>query len=477
MQAFERKILEFIHKEKLLSSGRRVLVACSGGVDSVALLLFMATIREKLRIEVAAAHVDHMLRGQESADDGKLVKGLCEKLGIPFFGGNVPVPSILNEEGGNMQDVCRTGRYAFFTEVMQAGHYDVLATAHHAEDQLETVLMQMSKGNTPFGIPLSRKIDGGSIIRPFLPAMKEELLTYVKERGAQFREDPSNDSDAYLRNRLRRHVAPVIMSENPSAALNTVKMTVALQEDELLLGSLAKEHFASIVTFTEDGLPTFSLDLFSSMHTALQKRFIPLLLNYLYFGEIKPVEYNTALLNQLHHHLSASAGNVTIDLPRGYRFVREYGNVSIVEEMPIPDTSLRKLEKGEWTIWGDMLLYWGDADVMEADALETMYFDLPNADLPLYVRGRKDGDRLLLPGMTRPKRLSRLFIDEKIGAEQRRKIPVVTTANEEICAIPGVRYGIQFRERKTEQEKYIFKMKKRENLNGKERELDVAERY
>ncbi|MCM3639469.1 tRNA lysidine(34) synthetase TilS [Sporosarcina luteola] len=477
MQAFERKILEFIHKQRLLSSGHRVLVACSGGVDSVALLLFMAGIREEMRIEVAAAHVDHMLRGRESADDGKLVKGLCEKLGIPFFGGNVPVPSILNEEGGNMQDVCRTGRYAFFSEVMQAEQYDVLATAHHAEDQLETVLMQLSKGSSPIGIPMSRKIDGGVVSRPFLPAMKEELHAYVIERGAQFRADPSNESDAYLRNRLRRHVAPVIMSENPSAALNVVKMTMGLQEDEMLLDSLAKEHFASVVTFKEDGLPTFSVDLFRSMHTALQKRFIPLLLNYLYFGEIKPVEYNTALLNQLHHHLSASAGNVTIDLPKGYRFVREYGIVSIVENMPIPDTSLRELEKGQWTCWGDILLYWDDADEHEEDALELMYFDLPDADLPLYVRGRKDGDRLLLPGMARPKRLSRLFIDEKIGAEQRRKIPVITTANEEICAIPGVRYGIQFRERKTEQEKYIFKMKKRENLNGKERELDVAKRY
>ena len=333
MQAFERKILDFIHKEALLSPGQRVLVACSGGVDSVALLLFMAFFREKLQIEVAAVHVDHMLRGKESADDGKFVKGLCEKLGIPFFGGNVPVPSILNEEGGNVQDICRSGRYAFFNEVMRAEHYDVLATAHHAEDQLETVLMQLSKGSVPLGIPVKRTMDGGTVIRPFLPAMKEELLAYVKEHGAQFREDPSNESDAYLRNRLRHHVAPVILSENPSAALNVVKMTAGLQEDETLLDSLVKEQFSSIVTFTEEGFPTFAPNMFRSMHTALQKRFIPLLLNYLYFGESIPVEYNSALLNQLHHHLSASEGNVTIDLPRGYRFVREYGTVSIVKNV------------------------------------------------------------------------------------------------------------------------------------------------
>ncbi|MGN7388864.1 tRNA lysidine(34) synthetase TilS [Sporosarcina sp. SAFN-015] len=459
MQAFERKIIDFIQRESLLSSGRRVLIACSGGVDSVALLLFMTIFREKLGIEVAAVHVDHMLRGKESADDGKFVKGICDKLRIPFFGGNVPVPSILNEEGGNVQDVCRAGRYEFFKNVMMAECYDVLATAHHAEDQLETVLMQLSKGSAPLGIPVSRRVDGGNVIRPFLPAMKEELRMYVKQHGEQFREDPSNESDAYLRNRLRHRVAPAILSENPSAALNVVKMTTSLQEDEMLLNSLAKERFASIVTFTEDGLPTFPSDMFISMHTALQKRFIPLLLNYLYYGETTQVEYNTALLNQLHHHLSTSAGNMTIDLPKGYRFVREYGTVSIVKNVEAPDNSIQMLRKGEWISWGDMLLYWNDADACDVEAVESMYFDLPESELPLYVRGRKDGDRILLPGMAQPKRLSRLFIDEKIGAEKRRILPIVTTAHGEICAIPGVRYGIQFKNRKNEREKYIFKMK------------------
>ena len=461
MHDFEKKILDFIHKEALLSSGRRVLVGCSGGVDSVALLLFMASIREKLRVEVAAAHVDHMLRGEESADDGEFVKELCNKLGIPFYGGSVPVPSILDKDGGNVQDVCRSGRYAFFDAMMRAERYDVLATAHHAEDQLETVLMQLAKGSIPLGIPVSRKVEGGSIIRPFLPAMKEELLFYVKEQGAQFREDPSNESDAYLRNRLRRHVAPVILAENPTAAVNVVKMTTGLQEDEMLLDSLTKEQFTSIVTFTEDGLPTFSLILFRRMHTALQKRFIPLLLNYLYHGETSHVEYNTALLNQLHHHLSASAGNITIDLPKGYRFVREYGTVSIVRNVDTSGNSLQVLQKGKWINWGDVLLYWNDADAQDMEAAESMYFDFPESELPLYVRGRKEGDRIWLPGMAQPKRLSRLFIDEKIGAEKRRKLPVVTTAHGEICAIPGVRYGIQFKNRKTEREKYIFKMKRK----------------
>ena len=102
-------------------------------------------------IEVAAIHVDHKLRGKESAADGTFVARLCEVYGIPFFGGSVPVPAIIEKDGGNVQAVCREGRYAFFEEIMTKHGYDVLATAHHAEDQLETVLMQVTKGSQPFG--------------------------------------------------------------------------------------------------------------------------------------------------------------------------------------------------------------------------------------------------------------------------------------------------------------------------------------
>lgn len=464
MKAFERKVLDFIENENLLRPGQRVLVACSGGVDSVALLLFAATIRERLQIELAGIHVDHMLRGEESAEDGHFVKGICDRLEIPFFGGDVPVPAILDEQGGNVQDICRSGRYAFFSEVMKTERYDVLATAHHAEDQLETVLMQLSKGSIPTGISVKRKMDGGTVIRPFLPAMKEELLAYTKEQGVRFREDPSNESDAYLRNRLRHHVAPILLSENPSAALNVVKMTTGLQEDRALLDNFAKESFDSMVTYTNDGYPAFELDQFTDMHTALQKRFILLLLKYLYNGESIPVEYNTALLEQLHHHLSARHGNVSIDLPRGYRFVREYGNVTFVKNLESQVDPPQILQKGEWVRWGDMLLSWDDAEDCDNDGCEQQYFDLPDSDLPLRVRGREDGDRILLPGMDKSKRLSRLFIDEKIGAKRRGKLPVITTAHDEICAIPGVRYGVPFNSRKTEQEKYIFKVRKCNNL-------------
>ena len=451
--------MNFIDTNKLLTSGQRVLVACSGGVDSVALLLLVASLRTRLQIDVAAAHVDHMLRGKESAEDGAFVKNLCERLDIPFFSGQVPVPKMLAEQGGNVQDICRTGRYAFFSSIMQKNDYQILATAHHAEDQLETVLMQLSRGSQPVGIQVNREMDSGAVIRPLLGVMKNELESYVREMDAKFREDPSNESDGYLRNRLRHKVAPILLSENPAAAINIVKATIALQTDESLLASLANDRFQEIVSYTDEGFPTFSINLFSSMHTALQTRFITLVLKYIYSKESELLEYSTALLYDLHQQLLSDRGNITIDLPGGFRFHREYDRATFVKTAGIEVNPKIVLPIGEWTKWGQTLLYWNSVDKDVKDASESWYFNLPDSDLPLFVRSRHDGDRILLPGMTQPKRLSRLFIDEKIGAEKRRELPVLITANDVICAVPGVRYGVQFKKRHTELDQYIFRTK------------------
>jgi len=462
VKEFGKEILKFIREQKLIVSGDRVLIACSGGVDSVVLLHFLAEQREKLAIEVAAVHVDHMLRGEESAADGKLVEDLCKILGIPFFGRAIAIPDIIKKQGGNVQAVCREERYAFFSSIMAAHDYDILATAHHAGDQLETVLMQVTKGGTPSGIPIKRRIEGGVLIRPMLPVIKKSLYTYAMENKLQFREDPSNKSEAYMRNRFRQHLTPLVLSENPNAAQKVVSMTSNLQEDELFLGSLAKERLEEIVEFTEEGLPFVNRITFTCMPTALQRRMIPLLLGYLYDEENIPIYYKSGVVDQILHHLQGQEGNVSIDLPLGYQFLREYDKLTFMRSRVHSITDVEKtIEKGLSMRWmKDSLLYWTKVDEVEkeliAQAKDVMYFDLPDASFPLIVRQRKDGDRIMLPGMNHSKRLSRLFIDEKISKTDRDRLPVIVTALDEVCAVPGLRYGTAFTKNRTDASKYIF---------------------
>lgn len=466
MKNLKHTVLRFIKEQSLVMPADRVLVACSGGVDSVALLHFLARHRCEMEIEVAAVHVDHMLRGKESAEDGLFVEQLCNMLDVPFFGGKVPVPKMVEENGGNVQAICRAGRYAFFSEVMQKESYTILATAHHAEDQLETVLMQVAKGGKPLGMPIKRKLDGGDLIRPFLPLMKAELYSYIADQDLQYREDPSNASDAYLRNRFRHQLLPVLLDENPAAAKNVVKVSGWLQEDEELLEKLALEQYERIVEFTEEGIPSVKKELFSRIHPALQRRVITLVLRYIYDGESLSVPYNSALIGQLLHHFAEQDGNVSISLPHGYRLVREYARLTFVRETQQPNEIMQKrLPKRIWTDIGKGLhLFWTEVDDSTEELFtgvdDIFYVDLPDSAFPLYVRRREVGDRILLPGMAHPKRLSRLFIDEKVPMTERDRLPVIVTAQGMVCAIPGLRYGVTFSRNRTERSNYIVSLRK-----------------
>lgn len=462
MYTFNKEIRQFMIAQDLLSQGDRVLVACSGGVDSVTLLHYLATNKDHFQIEVAAVHVDHMLRGVESVADGVLVSQLCARLNIPFYGGRVPVPDIIEKQGGNVQAVCREGRYAYFSEVMVKHHYEVLATAHHGEDQLESVLMQVTKGVTPLGMPIKREIEGGILIRPFLPTVKETLYRYAKENKLPFHEDPSNESDTYVRNRFRQQVTPFILAENPNAARGVVALTSLLQEDETFLASIARERLDDIVVFTTERLPTLNRIEFINMPSALQRRMIPLLLGYLYDEENVPIYTKSKLVDQLLHHIQLSDGSVSLDLPLGYKFIRSYDELTFVSpQKQIVVEVQKRLCKGMQITWSDKLsFYWTNLDVIDEyvieNASEVLYFDVPDDALPLSIRNWKSGDRIMLPGMNNSKRLSRLFIDEKVSKANRERLPIIVTAQDEVCAVPGVRYGNMFSKTKLDTSKYIF---------------------
>ena len=268
-----------------------------------------------------------------------------------------------------MQQVCRQQRYARFEQTMESERFTILATAHHADDQLETVLIQLSKGQSLNGMPIQRAIHSGKVVRPLLPLRKSELYTYASHHKITFREDPSNQQDHYLRNRMRHHVLPVLTDENPSVAVNTVRQTEQRQADESLLNELADQHWRSIVTYTDEQLPSFQREAFLAIPYALQKRVIQLLLKCLTNPAAENAEWHFALVDELLQHITNSAGNVTIDLAYGYRFVREYDKL-LITKMDIDVATLRPkvLAKGTWHTWGNIQFYWhyANAHIIEA---------------------------------------------------------------------------------------------------------------
>ena len=199
MRTFELKVQRYLQEMKLIEQGEKILVAVSGGMDSMALLQYVYNQRQQLEIEVFVVHVDHMLRGEESHKDRLFVEAYCKERGITIFSRAISIPTIIEHESGNLQSVCRRERYLYFEEIMKKHGINKLVTAHHADDQLESLLISITKGATVNGMqgikPIRKLPAGGVIIRPFLAVTKDEIRLYLMEQGISYREDASNAKD------------------------------------------------------------------------------------------------------------------------------------------------------------------------------------------------------------------------------------------------------------------------------------------
>lgn len=441
------QVLPFMKDHELIEQGNRVLVACSGGSDSMALLHFLNEEKEHLQIEVSAVHVNHMLRGEESEEDCRFVEQFCSERLIPFYKKEIPIPEIVADENGNLQAICRRERYNYFLEVMVAGGFDIIALAHHADDQLETILMNVVRGtalNRAPGMQISRKIGSRKLIRPFMGITKRDILQYISETGLSYREDSSNLKDDYTRNRFRHHILPLIIEENPNVAKAAVKWSERQIEDERYLNELAKVEFEKVVKRHGKGRATLDTAVFIEAPPALQRRTVLLLLNYLY----DQTQIGNPLIEAVWKQCQLADGNAELFLPDGGRLVRHYRTV-MIERHPGKQYGIHSgiFPIDTWLKIGDGIhLKWtkvGENEEVE-QASERWYFNLQPDELPLHIRARGEGDRIQLPNMPLPKKISRLFIDAKVPSEQRERLPLIVTEKGEVLAIPTFRYGNRF---------------------------------
>lgn len=452
--SFELKIKQFIEKEQLLQQDDHLLVAVSGGVDSMALLHYFVKTKAQWGIEVEAVHVDHMLRGVVSAQDRVFVQQYCDEQGITLHATAIPIPEIIAEENGNVQLICRRERYHYFKEILQQTNATKLVTAHHADDQLESVLMALTKNatvNGMQGIRPQRIFNKKSLIRPFLTVTKSEIREYLQKQGQNFREDASNGKDAYMRNRFRHHVVPLLEAENPRVAEQVSHFTKHLQEDDAFLMTLAQDVYSKIVTKNNENMYTLEIKEIQLIPLALQRRLVLILLNYLYKDSNTIQSY--ALLTSLLKLCDTTAGNAEVHLPEGFIAARRYGKLAIQKKESRQSdifTSKKFIPSAnEWTtLENGVRLYIAElpefSPELLTDTAKLFYFDASKLTLPLFVRARKEGDRMLLKGMDQPKRLSRLFIDEKIPLNERNSWPLLVSQTDEVVAVIGVRMGVYF---------------------------------
>ncbi|MGI2329737.1 tRNA lysidine(34) synthetase TilS [Planococcus sp. YIM B11945] len=440
MKGFYEKMQRYIKKHRLIVPGDHVLVGCSGGIDSVVLLHFLATHQTDLGIKVSAVHVNHMLRGEESLQDRFFTEQLCAEWEVPCYSRDIPIPELLKAEGGNKQQLCRTKRYAFFAEVMEVAKAAKLATAHHADDQLETILMGGVKGtlHSSFGMPTSRPFGTGQLVRPMLAVTKEDISQYARFFALAHREDPSNQEPVYTRNRIRHSIVPLLKKENRQASEQFAELAEQLQEDQHFLMDLAETRLQALLQEEQKGI-ALSAEKFSQEPLALQKRMVLLLLNYLY--NEKQVAIAKQLAEQVRELLHSSAGTVFLHLPQNYMMVRQYDRVYFSRQLfGENDLTYSSIITHDWSEEVNGFRYKAVPlnQVNIQDNASFWYFSA-SGTFPLLVRSRKPGDRIHLKGMEEPKKLARLMIDEKVPASVRESWPVIATASDEILLVPGLR--------------------------------------
>ncbi len=257
-------VLEAIEQFSLFEENKNITVALSGGADSMSLLYVLLSLKQELGIEVSAAHFNHLIRGEEALRDELFVKEYCEKLGVKLFCERADVPEYAKQNGMGVELAARTLRYEFLERVSTG----LVATAHTASDNLETMLFNLARGTAVrglCGIPPKRDI----FIRPLLFCTRDDIERYCKNNNIPFVTDSTNNSDLYTRNKIRHKVVPILKEVNSAVERSAIKTAVALREDNNFLENAAKEYLAKNIC--ENSL---RLEKFSELEPAVAKRVI-----------------------------------------------------------------------------------------------------------------------------------------------------------------------------------------------------------
>lgn len=424
--------------------GQTVVVAVSGGPDSMALLHILWRMAQPERERIIAAHVNHRFRGAEADAEAELVKQTASDWGIHHEVTAIDVPRFIEDTGMNAQAAARLKRYEFLGQVAARYGARRLFLGHHADDQAETVLMRVLRGtgiSGLAGIPYRRVENNLELIRPLLRITKEELIAYCERNGVPFATDSSNGNRRYFRNTVRLDLIPMLERHNPRLKSALVRLAAMAAADDDYLETEARRWLDEVAEPDGEGF-RIRLSQFRGLHVALQRRMIKLILrccadpwNSLDFQHIE---------DMLQAMLDDRDTVTQFDLGGGWTFRRMYNTAYIgpapLERLPYSYTISEIPSAQTLGASGRIIRFdrWeGACTSLPANRWEA-FFDASALLLPLVVRTRRSGDRMAPLGLNGSKKVQDIFVDAKIPRAKREDWPVVADAKGNIVWIPGV---------------------------------------
>lgn len=434
-----------------------LLVAFSGGADSRLLLELTTEWAGSVGAPVTAVHLHHGIRGAEADRDEHFCCEVCAALGVPLVVAHADIPTLATQSGRSLELEARIARYALFEDVMRERHIPLLLTAHHADDQLETLLLRLLRGSGVHGlggIPPAREVSGGWLLRPLLTATRREILDECGRRGLRYVTDSTNAADDCTRNKLRHDVLPLlegITAPGVPQRTATRLCEAAREDDDFLMAEAARQY----ATVDPDGDGLLSCAELCRLHPALSKRC--LLCAYAAATEGRGIGERSLTATHLQALLSlcetAQSGS-EITLPSGWRGRITDGRLSFLPPRataPTDGESDAIPAEGIPLRIGDTILCAGGhrltvtaeqsdrplAPLSGKDVLASAVFP-DSLPLPLTLRRRRPGDTILSHGMT--KKLKKMLCDKHIPQDLRDIVPAVCLPDGEMLWFPAVAF-------------------------------------
>ncbi len=453
MKPLLSKIQKTLNSYNMIASGEKVLVALSGGSDSVALLTILRELSEDLKIELYAAHLNHLARGEDSYRDAQFSKELCEKWNIKSYFSEIDVKLVQAKLKSSFQETARILRYEFFRKVLQEIGGDKIALGHTADDQAETVLMNFTRGSGLKGISGIPPVRD-ELIRPLIECRKEELLDYLKSSSIEFREDLTNKSKVYLRNRVRADFIPYLEDNFNSNIVNRLSdMSQMIRDDLDLINDLTQEYFDKFSFNINVGKEiSFKLKELNSIKPGLKKRLFLKAIEFIK-GDLRRIE--GAHVISLDQFSKKGTLGKKLQIPCLIEAIISENSLTLRkkrdEEKIDFVSTIRTLEVPGKTVLTDLgielncqLIDKANLDFKKKSEKEE-FFDFEKTGDAISCRFFEAGDRFVPLGMDGAKKVKSYFIDEKVPKNERNRIPILTNGKNDIIWIYGHRIGHDFR--------------------------------
>jgi tRNA(Ile)-lysidine synthase len=419
----------YIEKEKLFTKKDKILLAVSGGIDSVVI----CRLFHQAGYSFAIAHCNFQLRGTESDSDESFAETLAEKYKVRFHSVSFNTSAFAKENGLSIQAAARKLRYDWFEEIREQFGYKFIATAHHSDDSVETFLINLIRGTGISGLHgiLPKQ---GKILRPLLGFSKEQIRAFTKRNKLKFREDSSNASDKYLRNRVRHQLIPLLEEMNPSIRKTILAEIRHLSDAEKIYKDALRKKLKTLIRKERDG---FRIS-------------IPLLVNApersaILFEALQPLGFHSAAISDIVASLDRGPGKRFFS--ETHRVIRDREHLIVEAVRKIQDSNVKVAKTQKEVLLNDCRIKFSVADANKhvlKKSKTVASLDMDKLKFPLEFRHWKEGDLFQPFGMNGKKKLSDFFIDEKLSLSRKEKIWLLCSGDK-IVWVAGMRIDDRFR--------------------------------